>query len=123
MAQPAAPVATTSGANITSDENQGFAQASLGGMEQVQPTPSIQPPAPVAPKGGPGGGFVETTQPAKPATPVPPTQPPAPPPMLSAGLGGGAATQEVDPDVGSMIQAFQNPGYGMFDIFSDSPWA
>ena len=99
MPQPAAPVATTSGANITSDENQGFTQASLGGMAQVQqptpvqPTPSIQPPAPVAPTGGPGGGFVETTQPAKPATPVSPTQPPAP--VAPTGGPGGGASETV----------------------------
>ena len=97
--QPAAPVATTSGANITSDENQGFTQASLGGMAQVQqptpvqPTPSIQPPAPVAPTGGPGGGFGETTQPAKPATPVSPTQPPAP--VAPTGGPGGGASETV----------------------------
>ena len=79
MPQPAAPVATTSGANITSDENQGFTQASLGGMAQVQqptpvqPTPSIQPPAPVAPTGGPGGGASETVggTALTPATPSP----------------------------------------------------
>ena len=99
MPQPAAPVATTSGANITSDENQGFTQASLGGMAQVQqptpvqPTPSIQPPAPVAPTGGPGGGFGETTQPAKPATPVSPTQPPAP--VAPTGGPGGGASETV----------------------------
>jgi len=68
MPQPAAPMVSTSGANITSDENKGFTQEALGGMTQVQPPTPVQPAqppqpaqpsqpaAPSSPKGGPGIG-------------------------------------------------------------------
>ena len=65
MPQPAAPMVSTSGANITSDENKGFTQEALGGMTQAQPPAPVQPAqppqpaqpaAPSSPKGGPGIG-------------------------------------------------------------------
>ena len=70
MPQPAAPMVSTSGANITSDENKGFTQEALGGMTQAQPPAPVQPAQP--------------PQPAQPSQPVAPSSPKGGP-----GIGGG----------------------------------